>query len=121
VAYALLHGAVGLEAFTEATVREEAVLALAAKVSYRIDPANPYPDGFTGHVRATLEDGRVVEERQPHFRGGQHEPLGAEEIAAKFRANCAYGGWEPQRSALWLEFARAAFDAPALDLSPFRG
>ena len=40
------------------------------KVRYRIDPQNPYPSAFTGHIRATLSDGRVIEERQPHFRGG---------------------------------------------------
>ena len=33
-------------------------------------PNNPYPNNFTGHIRAVLNDGSVVEERQPHFRGG---------------------------------------------------
>jgi 2-methylcitrate dehydratase PrpD len=121
IAYGLVHGAVGLEAFTGDTVHDPSVLALAAKVSYRIDPGNPYPGAFTGHLRVTLRDGRVLEERQPHFRGGQHEPLPAEEIAAKFRANCAYGGWSAEEAQRWLEFARRAFDAPTLDLGPFRG
>ena len=31
--------------------------ALAAKVSYVVDPANPYPREFTGHIRAKLSDG----------------------------------------------------------------
>ena len=65
----------GLSDFTDAAVKEPAVVALAQKVRYRIDPDNPYPDDFTGHIRATLRDGSVIEERQPHMRGGAHEPL----------------------------------------------
>ena len=46
-----------------AAVRDPDVLALAARsVRHRSD--NPYPNNFTGHIRAVLNDGRVVEERQ---------------------------------------------------------
>jgi 2-methylcitrate dehydratase PrpD len=121
VAYAVLHGAVGLEAFTEENARDPEIVALAGKVSYTIDPDNLYPDEFTGHVRITLADGRVLEERQGHFRGGSHEPLAREEVVEKFRANCAYGGWDRARTEAWLELAGRAFDATALDLTPFRG
>jgi hypothetical protein len=69
------------------------VLAVAAKVKYVIDPNNPYPNSFTGHIRATLNDGRVVEVRQPHFRGGASEPLTRDDIVAKFRLNTRHGGW----------------------------
>ena len=34
-----------------------AVLAVAAKVRYVVDPDNPYPKNFTGHVRAVMRDG----------------------------------------------------------------
>src|SRR5215470_11723231 len=43
LAYGFVHGGVGLEAFTDAAVRDADVLALAAKVKYVIDPNNPYP------------------------------------------------------------------------------
>ena len=89
-------------------------------MTYEIDPDNPYPDGFTGHVRITLTDGRVVEERQAHFRGGAHEPLARAEIVEKFRANCAYGGWDRARTDAWLALAARAFDSSTLDLTPFR-
>ena len=56
-------------------------------------PANPYPNDFTGHIRATLRDGRVLEERQPHMRGGAHEPLSRAEIEDKFVLNARHGGW----------------------------
>jgi hypothetical protein len=68
----------------------------------------------------TLRDGRVFEERQPHIRGGVHEPLAREEIAEKFRGNARYGGWDVARADAFLQFARRAFDA-SIDLSPFRG
>jgi 2-methylcitrate dehydratase PrpD len=120
VAYGLLHGAVGLDAFTEANAADARIMGLASKVGYRIDPANPYPDEYTGHARVTLKDGRVVEERQAHLRGGHREPLTRAEIEEKFRGNCAYGGWDVARTEAWLAFARRAFDG-GIDLTPFRG
>jgi hypothetical protein len=89
-------------------------------VKYVIDPDNPYPDEYTGHVRARLRDGTVVEERQPHLRGGAHEPLSRADIDAKFRLNCAYGGWTAERAQAFLAFAGRAFDG-AIELAPYRG
>ena len=69
----------------------------------------------------TLEDGSVREIEQPHLRGGAREPLTPAEIAAKFHANTAFGGW-PEDRAQRLEAACAAlFDAPGLSgLNEFR-
>jgi 2-methylcitrate dehydratase PrpD len=120
VAWALVHGNVGLDAYEERRVTDPRVAAVAAKVAYRVDPANPYPAEFTGHVRVRLADGSVLEERQPHLRGGHHEPLSRAEVEEKFRANCAVGGWSDARAREWLALAGRAFDAP-IDLKPFRG
>src|SRR4051795_11963986 len=64
IAAGFVLGHAGLEAFTEERVRDPRLLALAAKVRYEIDPDNPYPDEFTGHVRVKLRGGKVLEERQ---------------------------------------------------------
>ena len=48
-------------------------------------PEESVPDEFTGHIRARLRDGTEVEERQPHMRGGAHEPISRAELEAKFR------------------------------------
>jgi 2-methylcitrate dehydratase PrpD len=120
IAVAFVTGNTGFDAFTEKTVRDPRILALASKVRYVIDPNNPYPKAYTGHIRITLKDGRVFEERQPHIRGGIHEPLAPEDIERKFRSNTAYGGWGPAQAERFLEFARTAFGG-ALDLSAFRG
>ena len=86
---------------------------------YIVDPQNPYPNAYTGHVRMTLADGRIFEERQPHIRGGVREPLSRDEIERKFIGNVAHGGWDAARAGLFLEFARRAFDGP-VDLGAFR-
>ncbi len=84
---------VGLGAFTEEAIRDSGVLALSAKVKYVIDPKNPYPNNYTGHVRATMKDGSVIEERQPYLRGGAQEPLTRQDVADKFALNAEHGGW----------------------------
>ena len=92
IADGFVRGNVGLDDFTDAAVRTRRCVALAAKVRYVIDPDNPYPNNFTGHIRATLRGGSVVEERQPHMRGGAHEPLSREDIEDKFLLNARHGG-----------------------------
>jgi 2-methylcitrate dehydratase PrpD len=113
-------GGVGLGDFTDKAVRDPAVLALAAKVRYVIDPNNPYPKAFTGHIRAVLNDGRVIEERQPYFRGGANEPLTRADIEEKFLANARHGGWDDKRSAAALKLLVKLYDGK-IDLTSLRG
>jgi len=112
IAVAFVTGGAGLAAFTEETVRDPRILALAAKVKYVVDPNNPYPKAYTGHVRMTLKDGRVFEERQPHIRGGAQEPLSRAEIEDKFRRNCAFGGWSEAQGAAFLKAVPDLFAGP---------
>jgi 2-methylcitrate dehydratase PrpD len=119
VAVGLITGDAGLAAFTDETVADPRIRALAAKVSFVIDPDNPYPDNYTGHLRATLRDGSVVEERQPHLRGGAHEKLSDAAIEAKFFANAAFGGLPIERAAGVRDLTRRIFDGP-IDLAALR-
>ena len=120
LATGFVRGGVGLDAFTEAAVRDKDVLALAAKVRYVIDPNNPYPNNFTGHIRAVLNDGRVVEERQPHFRGGAQEPLTRADIEEKFALSVRYGGWDDKRATSALALLAKLYDGK-IDLASLRG
>ncbi len=120
IAAAFIRGNVGLSDFSDEAVRDPAVLALAAKLRYAIDPQNPYPKNFTGHIRATLCDGTVAEERQPYLRGGAQEPLTRADLEAKFLLNARHGGWSAERAAAALKLVGALFDGPA-DLKPLRG
>jgi 2-methylcitrate dehydratase PrpD len=119
IAVAFITGGAGLAAFTEQTVRDPRILALASKVHYVVDPNNPYPKAYTGHIRMTLKDGRTVEERQPHIRGGANEPLMREEIEDKFRRNVEFGGWSKQRADAFLKSIPKFFEGP-IDLSSLR-
>jgi len=111
---------VGLGDFTDAAVKDPAVLAVAAKVRYVVDPDNPYPNNFTGHIRAVMQDGTVVEERQPHMRGGAHEPLTRRDIEEKFVLNARHGGWPEARIAPALALAKSLYEGP-LNLQALRG
>jgi len=87
IAVMLVRGRAGLDEFTEEAIRDPIVLGLAKKVRYTLDPTIDYPRHFSGHVKITLDDGTVLEENQPHPRGGLEDPLPPQEIEEKFRAN----------------------------------
>ena len=120
LAAGFVRGGVGLRAFTESAIADPRVLALAAKVRYVIDPQNPYPNSYTGHIRATLKDGSVVEERQPHLRGGAQEPLTRQDVIDKFMLNVEQGGWSKARAEAALKLMASLFDG-RVDLTSLRG
>jgi 2-methylcitrate dehydratase PrpD len=98
-------------------VNAAAVIRLANKVNYIVDPANPYPDRFTGHVRVMLTNGEVHEHRQDFFRGGADHPLSEADLQQKFFANCAYGGLMSAGAQRLADEVRALFDMPELNFS----
>lgn len=120
IATGFVRDGVGLDAFTEEAVRDQRVRTLASKIRYQIDPSNPYPHNYTGHLRATLRDGRVIEERQPHLRGGAHEPLSRADIERKFMLNVGHGGWSPEQAQRALQLTRILYDGP-FTLEALRG
>lgn len=98
VAVGMLDRRAGFGQFTAERVHDPTVQRLAGKISYVVDPANPYPAAFTGHLRVTMVDGAVHEIRQDHMRGGAQAPLSDAEVQAKFRDNAIYGGWTGGRA-----------------------
>jgi 2-methylcitrate dehydratase PrpD len=120
LATGFVHGGVGLGAFTESAIRDARVLALAAKVKFVIDPDNPYPNNYTGHIRATLRDGSVIEERQPHMRGGAQEPLTRQDVTDKFALNAQHGGWSKAQGDATLRLLAGLYQGK-IDLSSLRG
>ncbi|MGH7888747.1 MAG: MmgE/PrpD family protein, partial [Candidatus Binatia bacterium] len=87
LAVMLVRGRAGLDEFTDEAIQDSAVLKLAARVRYELDPTIDYPRHFSGHVKVIMADGKIFEENQPHPRGGLEDPLPPAEIEAKFRAN----------------------------------
>ncbi|HUR89462.1 MAG TPA: MmgE/PrpD family protein [Ramlibacter sp.] len=121
IAVGMVRGDAGLGEYENEVVNDPAVRALAAKVRYVVDPANPYPNRFTGHLKVTLRGGAVMEARQDHFRGGVEEPLAPADLEAKYAANCSYGGWTQARAQEALRALRALPGASRVDLAALRG
>jgi 2-methylcitrate dehydratase PrpD len=117
IAVGILRGDAGLGEFDESVVHSKDVTQIAAKVSYVIDPDNPYPDQFTGHLRVVLKNGDVHEHRQDYFRGGANSPLSDAEIGAKFMANCEYGGLPRDRAAEMAACLAGVFEQTVVRLA----
>jgi len=115
VAAALCGDRVGIGAFTGESIRDERVLALAARVRYTVDPASPYPRTFPGWVKVRLADGRMLEAREESQRGGPDCPIEAGEVIAKFRDNA--GRLLPRPRVAALEGAVLGMER-VQDLSP---
>ena len=112
----------GLAEFDDSVVTRPELLALAGKISYRIDPQNDYPRNYTGDLEVRLTSGKVLTYHQPHMRGGQHEPLTDAEIERKFYSNAEFGDWPRDRAEMLLTFCKNLGNAPDLGgLSAFRG
>jgi 2-methylcitrate dehydratase PrpD len=87
VASAFIDGAVSLDTYEPSRLEDPRVLALTDRVSHVIDPQAQFPRSFPGWVRVRLKDGRELEARVPHGRGGPERPLPAEALVEKFRDN----------------------------------
>jgi 2-methylcitrate dehydratase PrpD len=104
----LVHGRVDVASFTSEAIADRAVLELAARVNGEIKPYAPSPDAFPGGVRVRTREGRELEAELRHQRGGTENPMSAEDIVAKYRANAALA--LPAPAVAELERAALALD-----------
>jgi 2-methylcitrate dehydratase PrpD len=117
IASAILRGDAGLADYDEAVVHDPALTRLAAKISYVVDPASPYPNQFTGHLRVTMNNGDCHEHRQAFFQGGAEHPLSDAELKRKYVANCSYGGLTGGAAERTAAILSRLLDADVVDLS----
>ncbi len=89
VATALLMGKFTLDSLDPAALNDPAVLDLAARVSYAVDPDSDYPKHFTGEVMVETRDGRMLRHREAINRGASDRPLSNADIDAKYFENAA--------------------------------
>jgi len=87
LAEALVRGELGRTAYADASRTDPEILALARRVTYRVDPSFPPPGRFKGAVTITLLDGRVFSEVEEYNRGSAENPMTAAELRAKFDDN----------------------------------
>lgn len=121
IAVGIVRDDAGLAEYDDALVHDPLLLRIGARVRHVVDPDNPYPNRFTGHVRVTLDDGTVHEHRQDYFKGGAGHPLSDSDLRRKFDANCAHGGLanaDAQRIAAGVE---ALFDTDVVRLAFLAG
>jgi len=89
VASMLVRGHVAVTDFTDEAITDPAVLAVAAKVRYETGAYPTYPQAFPGGAVITLADGSTFEADFPYQKGGPENPLSADEVREKFRANAS--------------------------------
>lgn len=89
VASGLLRGKLGLAELVPAAWRDPAACALMDCVTYVEDAASTFPQHYTGEVRVTLADGRVLNHRESINRGHAERPLTNADVVAKFSSNAA--------------------------------
>jgi len=87
LAEALQRGSLGKSAYSEASLRDPAILALARRIRFHADPSFPGPGRFTGAVTVTLKGGRTVTEVEEYNRGSVENPMTDAELRAKFDEN----------------------------------
>ena len=88
-AYALVHGAPRIPAFTEAAIEDGEVRALASKVTGHVDPEFATLRVNTpSRVVVTLGNGETLERVKWYQKGTTQNPLSPEEVEAKFM-DCA--------------------------------
>jgi 2-methylcitrate dehydratase PrpD len=89
LAEALALGSLGKNAYAQGSLRDLAILALARRVQFYVDPDYPGPGRFKGEVTITLKDGRKFHELEEYNRGSAENPMTYAEIRAKFDENAS--------------------------------
>lgn len=107
---AWLHaGEVDATTFAEPLLSDPRVLELAALVDWEERAYETFPSSLPGGVRVHLRGGEALERHLVHQRGDARNPLGLDEIRAKFDANARTALDLAERDAL----ERAVLDLPA--------
>ena len=88
IARALIDGNITLDTFTDAAVRDVAVLQLLERVEMKVDPSlQSGPDGSRpSTVTITLKNGGTLKLHERFPKGSQQVPMTTDELRAKFRA-----------------------------------
>lgn len=90
VATALVRGRVGLADFATDALRDPAVLALAARLDWEVNPAWTFHDSTAGELALVLDDGTRVAHRLDRPLGHPSNPLDARRTREKFAACAAH-------------------------------
>jgi 2-methylcitrate dehydratase PrpD len=84
-----VRGDVDLDTFQPHVARDASILDLAARVTYTADSTLPYPRAHAAVVTLTTRGGRQVTRAETANRGSLEQPMSADDVRQKFRANAA--------------------------------
>ena len=87
VATCLIKGAFGLADLLPAALLDAQVLDLTRRVTCGIDPDSAFPTYFSGGVRLTMKDGRVLFKHIRINSGAGERALDVEDVSQKFMAS----------------------------------
>jgi 2-methylcitrate dehydratase PrpD len=112
VAHRLVHGRLGVSSFSAESIRDPDVLALARRV--RGEPLGTAPPSrFAGGARLVTRAGDDFDRFVPNAPGSPANPLDADWIREKFRANAELI-LDPAAAAAFGEALRSIDEAPAV-------
>lgn len=87
MAATLIDGRLGVEVFTDANIRNSAILALAERIHCIPDPSAPDTGHFKGWVQVETTDGRHLERVVDDNWGSLANPMTPDQVQIKFREN----------------------------------
>jgi 2-methylcitrate dehydratase PrpD len=82
-------GKFGLAELEDDVLHDQAILDLAAKVDYELDPRTGYPDYYSGGIVVATKDGNEYAHHERVNRGAGDRALSGDEIAAKYLDNAS--------------------------------
>lgn len=82
-----VHGRLDVASFVPDAIADEAVAAMASRVTYEVRTYSAAPDAFAGGVSVDTRDGRRFTHELRHQRGAKENPLTQDDVLAKYRAN----------------------------------
>ena len=89
IAYCLLYGRFGLPDLMPAAIADKAALALTQKVKCKADPDSLFPTFFSGGVKVTLADGRVLSRHVKVNSGAGERAMSPDAVVGKFMASAS--------------------------------
>ena len=92
VAATLVSGGLSLEEFTDAKLRSEEILDLAARVKTLLTPEFDHGpmDVKPQAVEIVMRDGKIFNEKVVYPKGNPNNPVSSEELVAAFRGMASY-------------------------------
>jgi 2-methylcitrate dehydratase PrpD len=108
MAIILVDGRADLTKFTDAVVNRPDVQAMINRVRFYADPEAEKEgyDKMTTIIKITLKDGRVIKGRADFGKGSPTDPMGYDDVAAKFQGCAAFADWPKDKTLQVINLVR---------------